>query len=427
MAGNRAAAISLIVALLSATGLPASAADSAADSANESLPRILITFDVGKTGKSSNTPAPVKSYRYRSRYKVSAKVLGNAAAVATEYELKLIDDWPIESLNVYCVAYEAMRPMSVNLLLQKLNDDPRVESAQELHQFESLAMPLSEYDDSYAGFQHGLESMSVLQAHAIADGKGVSIAVVDSGVDLHHEDFSGSRIRYRSFVSADQESSSTAHGTAVVSLIVANPNNGKGIVGIAPAAKLTALRACWSNGSSETAQCTSFTLAKALDYLVRRPPDLINLSIAGPRDALLGRLLDKALQNGTIVVAAQAQSKNTDSAYPAEHVGVIPISAAVPGNTGASARKSPSDEIRAPGDQIMVALPDDSYGFRSGSSLAAANASGVIALLLELSPDLDAARIADILRNSQIRNEHGGEVINACRALAEIDTAHACQ
>ena len=75
----------------------------------------------------------------------------------------------------------------------------------------------------------------------------------------------------------------------------------------------------------------------------------------------------------------------------------------------------------------MVALPDNSYGFRSGSSLAAANASGVIALLLELSPDLDTSRIADILLNSQIRNEHGGEVINACRALAEIETAHACQ
>jgi subtilisin family serine protease len=293
-----------------------------------------------------------------------------------------------------------------------------VESAQELHRFQSLAMPASEYDDSYAGFQHGLESMSVSQAHTIADGNGVTIAVIDSGVDLQHEDFSGSRIRYHSFVSADQESSSTAHGTAVVSLIVANPNNGKGIVGIAPAAKLTALRACWSNGSSETAQCTSFTLAKALDYLVRKPPDLINLSIAGPRDALLGRLIDRVLQNGTIVVAAQ--SAKIDSAYPAEHVGVIPISAAAPGNAGA-------DKIRAPGDQIMVALPDNSYGFRSGSSLAAANASGVIALLLELSPDLDSSRIADILLNSQIRNEHGGEVINACRALAEIDTAHACQ
>jgi subtilisin family serine protease len=210
----------------------------------------------------------------------------------------------------------------------------------------------------------------------------------------------------------------------VVSLIVANPNNGKGIVGVAPAAELTAIRACWSSGDSETAHCDSFTLAKALDFVVSSPPDLINLSIAGPSDPLLGRLLDKALQNGTIIVAARPGSVDAEHAYPADHVGVLAVSAAPIAHAASAA---PADTILAPGEQIMVALPNDGYDFRSGSSLAAANASGVIALLLQREPGLDATRIFDVLRKSRFANGQDSAVINACRALAEIDTDHVCQ
>ena len=148
---------------------------------------------------------------------------------------------------------------------------------------------------------------------------------------------------------------------------------------------------------------------------------LINLSIAGPRDPLLGRLIDKVLQNGTVVVAAQPNSANAKSAFPAVHEGVVAVSAANPADSPTAAHTKPTSTIFAPGDQIMVALPDDDYDFRSGSSLAAANASGVIALLLERVPDLDSARIADILRRSQVSNGRQIEMINACRALAELD------
>ena len=265
--------------------------------------------------------------------------------------------------------------------------------------------------------------MNVTAAHRIAKGKGVTIAVIDSGVDLQHEDFLGSQIRLRNFVPEDRGSLSEAHGTAVVSLIVANPNNGKGIVGVAPAVELVAIRACWSNTSSEAAQCDSFTLAKALDFLVRSPPDLINLSIAGPSDPLLGRLIDKALQNGTVIVAARPRSAGAENSYPADHAGVLAVSAAP---VAQKSNRVPGDTILAPGDQILVALPDDDYDFRSGSSLAAANASGVIALLLERDPGLASNRIADVLRKSRFANGKDGVVINACRALAEIDAAYAC-
>lgn len=399
---------------------------SAAEPVIEPPLRILVTIDNGSERNSVNKPAAARSYRYRLRYKVSVAAQRHARAVATQYELKQVDDWPIASLNVYCVVYEPAKSASLSLLLQQLSSDSRVESAQQMHHFESMALPTVAYNDSYAGLQYGLDSMDVSAAHKLADGKGVSIAVIDGGVDLQHEDFLGSRLRSRNFVPAGHRLSSTAHGTAVVSLIVARPNNSKGIVGVAPAAELTAIRACWSSDNSETARCDSFTLAKAMDYLVRSPPDLINFSIAGPRDPLLGRLIDRALRNGTVIVAARPNSVTAQSAYPAGFAGVVAVGAAPAGHDETAARTAPTDTILAPGEQIMVALPDDRYDFRSGSSLAAANASGVIALLLERVPDLDGARIAHILRESQAVNRQGAGVINACRALAEIDTANTC-
>ncbi|MDH3748434.1 MAG: S8 family serine peptidase [Gammaproteobacteria bacterium] len=399
----------------------------AKESADEQSLRILVTFHGASDGNSANSPIPGRSYRYRTRYRISAIVRKDAKALAHEYEMTPVDDWPIESLNVYCVVYEPRKTESLKSLLQELNDDPRVDSAQEMYDYQSMVLPTERYNDAYAGFQYGLESMNVSEAHQFADGSGVKIAVIDSSVDLQHEDFLGSRIQSHDFVPTGRGPMSAAHGTAVVSLIVANPNNDKGIVGVAPAAELVALRACWSFDDTETARCNSFTLAKALDFLIQSPPDLINLSIAGPRDPLVGKLIEKALQNGTVIVAARPLSVDAEHAYPAGYAGVLAVSAAASSNESTAVAIAPAGTILAPGEHIMVALPDDGYDFRSGSSLAAANASGVIALLLERVPDLDGASIADILRKSQIGNGGSGEVINACRALAETGVASACQ
>jgi subtilisin family serine protease len=400
---------------------------SAEEPASEQPLRVLVTFKDASSGNMANNPVPGRSYRYRSRYRVSAAVKRDARAIAAEYELASVDDWPIGSLDVYCVVYELADSESPTVLLQKLRDDPRVDSAQEMHYFQSMTLPAGLYNDSYAGFQYGFESMNVSKAHQYANGSGVKIAVIDSGVDLQHEDFFGSQIQLQEFVPKGRGSMSAAHGTAVVSLIVANPNNNKGIVGVAPAAELTALRACWGYGDTEIARCDTFTLAKALDSLVQSPPDLINLSIAGPQDPLLGRLINRALQNGTVIVAARPKTADGEHAYPADYAGVLAVSAAANANQAAANPTAPRGTIFAPGEQIMVALPDDGYDFRSGSSLAAANASGVIALLLERVPGLNGAAIAEILLKSQIGNGEHEEVINACRALAEIDNAATCQ
>ena len=82
--------------------------------------------------------------------------------------------------------------------------------------------------------------------------------------------------------------------------------------------------------------------------------------------------------------------------------------------------------VFAPGEQIMVALPGNEYDFRSGSSLAAAHVSGIVALLLSISPDSDAATIASLLERSQHDEGSGRVSVNACKVLELADGSLAC-
>ena len=402
------------------------AAQAMAENETDTPLRILVTFDNGSAGKSGVGLGPGRSYRYRPRYRIAPEVRRDVVALAKEYGLLTVDEWPIESLGVYCVVYEQTRAEVALKLVERLSRDTRVESVQAMRHFKGMAPSVVAYNDAYASFQHGFHSMNVLEAHRIAQGAGVTVAVIDTRIDLNHEDLSGGGIQSHDFVPADRDSSSVEHGTAIASLIAANPNNGKGIVGVAPSVNLIAVGACWTDSGSESAHCNSFTLAKALDLLIQSPPDIINLSIAGPNDPILGRLIEKALSNGTIIVAAQPNSSSLSDIYPASYPGVLAVGTAAVTPDEMISRGPAADRLFAPGEQIMVALPGNNYDFRSGSSLAAANASGVVALLLERAPDLSGERVENILRKSQSGNTNGSAVINACRALMEIDIANDC-
>src|SRR4030095_12159917 len=107
--------------------------------------------------------------------------------------------------------------------------------------------------------------------------------------------------------------------------IGARADDGVGIVGVAPDARLWALRACWQQeGSRGSAVCSTFTLAKALQFALDEKVDIVNLSIGGPRDRLLERLLDVALSRGVIVVSAFDAAAGKAS-FPASHRGVLAV------------------------------------------------------------------------------------------------------
>ena len=376
---------------------------------------ILVTFD-NAGARTTTSTAP---YRARKRYAMTAEAKQQAKAVAAEYRLQQVDHWPIRSLAVYCFVYRVAAGEDREHVIDMLRADARVESVQALNVFKTGARPASGYDDTYAELQHGLDTLDLTRAHRYSRGRGVRVAVIDSNADTDHEDLKG-RIRRMKDFASDGAAPDRHHGTAVTSVIAASANNAKGIVGVAPEAKVELYVACWSDAASDVAICDSFTLAKALDTLLERPPDVLNLSLAGPADALLQRLLLKVYASNVVVIAAHPADRDPARQFPANMDEVIAV-----GSSNSTDRGS-DGPILAPGEQILVAVPDNNYDFRSGSSLAAAHVSGVVALLLDISPDSDAARIHSLLEKSQ-RNTTAGHVsINACKALHLADQSLSC-
>jgi subtilisin family serine protease len=165
------------------------------------------------------------------------------------------------------------------------------------------------YDDPYFGLQPGLTAMDIEGAHLRSLGERVRVAIIDTGVDTTHPELSG-RVGDNVDLVGDSRAPPPAeqHGTAVAGVIGAIANNGQGIVGVAPQAHLLALRACWQTTREDGARiatCNSFTLARALGRAIDDRASVINLSLAGPQDSLLERLVVRAIDDGAIVVGAR--------------------------------------------------------------------------------------------------------------------------
>src|SRR5690606_15521474 len=134
----------------------------------------------------------------------------------------------------------------------------------------------------------------------------------------------------------------------------------RGMVGIAPDSKMELYVACWAEQGVFGAVCDSFTLAKALDTLLDDPADILNMSLVGPYDPLLARLLKELERSGVIIVAAQPSQERKANGFPASFGGVIGVDSSdgrPAGSRHISTASSPPQGVYAPGEQIMVAVP----------------------------------------------------------------------
>lgn len=207
--------------------------------------------------------------------------------------------------------------------------------------------------------------------------------------------------------------------TAVAGVIAARADNAAGIVGVAPAARLAALRACWSSAPEALdARCNTLSLAKAIDTAIRLKVGALNLSLSGPRDALLEALLQTALAQGMLVVGALPADGETADAFPTAVSGVIAVGVAGHARAGST--------VTAPGTEVFTTMPHQRYGYMSGSSIAAAHITGVIALLLEIAPTLSAAEITALLSEKQTADGSLTRTVNACAVLARVAPAVDC-
>lgn len=378
--------------------------------------QILLTVKQTDAATLRLSGPPGKAYNKRRGYRGSLETERTLDQIAKQYELERVDGWHIGSLGVYCEVFDLRGGREVDGVIGRLAEDPRVDSVQAVNTFEVLAQS---YDDPYFELQEGIHTLNVDSAHQWASGKGVRVAVIDTAVDHTHPDLKDQILLSRDFVTDKKvgDGSGDLHGTAVTGIIASGANNHTGIVGVAPNVSVLALRACWPvTPSSIAAVCSSFTLAKAIEFAVDAKARVLNLSLTGPPDALLYRLVSSAIDEGMVVVTARPAGQS--EGFPVSVPDVIAVeSAEDPQRAGLSAGLA--QRVAAPGHNILTTAPNSGYEFLSGSSLAAAYVSGITALLLEMDDMLTSRRVGELLAASG-RDGDSVAPVDACWALAQL-------
>lgn len=379
--------------------------------------RILVTLaDPGMSNSARSGPPRPGYTRRSSNYLVSVNVRRAANRIARDLDLRIVDEWPIVPMKVHCLVYAISSDVTANDILTQLRERPEVESAQLVNRFETSGTPVPGHADPYTQLQHGFEALEVAEAHTWSRGNGASVTVIDTGADVDHPDLVTQISAHHDFVDdLGGEFSADAHGTAVAGVIGAASDNGIGVAGIAPEADLVVLRACWYTANRVKAVCDSFTLAKALTHALESETDIINLSLGGPHDPLLSRLLALAIDSGIVIIAAAP----ADPGFPTDVPGVIVVGSE-------PVVESPAERalLLAPGDEILVPVPGGGFDYASGTSLSAAHVSGVAALLVARQPELAANDLTALLLNSHVDDS---SYVNACRALADLLRQSGCR
>ena len=343
----------------------------------------------------------------------------SAEKLAHEYGLTLLSDWPMPALGVDCYVMESATGEEIADIVKRVSGDPRAEWVQPLNAFRTLGS-----NDPLYPVQPSAALWHLDELHSVSTGRGVRIAIVDSGVDSAHPDLAGRIDVRRNFVDAHVDAIE-AHGTQVAGIIGARADNNLGIAGIAPEATLLALRACWEVSAEQTL-CNSFTLAKALQFAIDDGARVINLSLSGPQDALLGKLLDVALARGATVVTA-VDPRIAGGGFPASHPGVLAVSESP---VAAANEQTPAyprwPVLMAPGRDIPTTFPGARWDFVSGPSFAAAHVAGLVALVKQLSPaaTMRDERAWSVFPAAADRRLAG--TIDACRTLRHANASLHC-
>jgi len=349
-----------------------------------------------------------------------------AGALAAANGLTLVDDWPMPLVEVDCFIMRAPADRSPSEAAARLSRDPRVAWAEPVSLYHAQGdtpkgdTPKGGAPDAAAATRKGDAGKSEVRGgrlfraqpaalewrltdlHQMASGRDVRVAVIDSAIERSHPDLIGQVQISEDFV-PEHPAGSEQHGTGVAGIIAAK---GVGIVGVAPRARLMGLRACWQRGAGGAGPpatvCDSLSLAKALHFAVEHNAQVINLSLSGPPDPLLGKLIDVALARGITVVGAFDRTL-PGGGFPVSHPGVVAVAAE-------SMDAPPAGIYSAPGRDVPTTQPGARWYLVDGSSYAAAHVSGLIALVRERAPRSRGA-------SALVAAPAGGGTIDACATL----------
>ena len=292
--------------------------------------------------------------------------------------------------------------------------------------------------DPLAEQQYAIDQLQMTAAWQQTRGEDIVVAVVDTGVDLRHPDLADRLVDGYDFVDDDRRpDDQNGHGTHVAGSVAAVGDNGRGVIGMAPEAKIMPLKVLDAEGVGDPA-----AVADAIRYAVANGADVINLSLGGSGD-LLGRLFSNVDPANVAILEAEAAgvtviaAAGNDATYITAFNPNVPLLVVNASNElQTSARFSNFGDPRAvsaPGARIISTAPtyrstiwpdgSEGYEYLDGTSMAAPHAAGVAALLATTgaSPAQIREAMIDTAVNPQQVGFLGAGIIQADAALALLD------
>jgi subtilisin family serine protease len=277
--------------------------------------------------------------------------------------------------------------------------------------------------------QYAIDKLELADVHRLSRGARIKVAVIDSGIDTSHPELAGALDRSGDMLTGQpgRDVDADSHGTGMASAVFARSQ----LTGVAPAASLLAVRAFkgTTTGDRSGAQGTSWHVLKGIDWSVAEGARVLNLSFAGPRDELVSRALAAASVRGVVAVAAAGNAGPTSAPlFPASDPNVIAVTALdAEDKVFAMANRGRHIAVAAPGVDVLVAQPAAGYGMTTGTSVATAHVSGLVALLIERDARLDLPQVRALLTGTA-RDlgapgrdaETGAGLINIRAALARM-------
>ncbi|MFF2509982.1 type VII secretion-associated serine protease mycosin [Streptomyces sp. NPDC058086] len=296
--------------------------------------------------------------------------------------------------------------------------------------------------DGIRAQEWALDAMHTQQAWRTTKGQGITVAVLDTGVDDQHPDLAGNVLTGKDMVGFGAQRGDRAwarHGTAMAGIIAGHGHgvgNGDGVLGIAPEAKILPVRVILEDGDSARTRARNTrgnALAEGIRWATDQGADVINLSLgddsksAHPEPAE-DAAVQYALKKGAVVVASAGNGgeKGDHISYPAAYPGVIAATAVDQNGTRASfSTRRWYATVSAPGVDVVIADPDDKYYEGWGTSAASAFVSGAVALIKAAHPGLSPAQIKKLLEDTARNAPSGGR--DDSRGFGFIDPAAAIE
>jgi len=271
----------------------------------------------------------------------------------------------------------------------------------------------------------GLKAIQAPDAWKTTKGKGITVAVLDTGVAADHPDLKGSVQKGRDFVGVGAKKGDRAwarHGTAMAGIIAGHghgKDNKLGVMGVAPEAKILPIRVLLEDSDPDRKKArdaAGTALAKGIRWAADQGADVINLSLGDDSDSAHPEAREDAavryaLGQGSVVVASAGNGgeEGDHVSYPAAYPGVVAVTAVDRhGARAAFSTRRWYATVAAPGKQVLIADPDRRYYEGWGTSAASAFASGAVALVRAAHPDLSPAQIKELISDTARNTPEGG-------------------